>query len=199
MEPEYIMGLKKIEQGFNNMKEGPEKDILTCCGVAGGAAFIPIPYVDLAVLIPTQLMMYVMINERLGVKTLSKDALKVVGSFAFSQIMGVLGVVVGSKIAGGLLKFIPVIGTLPGIALDAIANGAITYILGMTYLGAIQALTKSGTAINTDTIKEKMKEQLSDKEKMKDIYKEAIEKMKDINFKEYKGAAEDIAEQNKDK
>lgn len=99
-------------------------------GAAGGVGLIPIPFSDALAIVPIQAGMIYKMNDAFGVKM--ED------SVATSLITGLLGVTavaqVGRTIVSGLLKFIPVVGSVAGGATAAV----ITEGIGFAYLKALE-------------------------------------------------------------
>ncbi len=99
-------------------------------GAAGGAGLIPIPFSDAFAIVPIQAGMIYKMNDAFGVKM--KD------SVATSLITGLLGVTavaqVGRTLVNGLLKFIPVVGSVAGGATAAV----ITEGIGFAYLKVLE-------------------------------------------------------------
>ncbi|GHQ97503.1 GTPase [Helicobacter pylori] len=106
-------------------------------GAAGAAGLIPIPFSDALAIAPIQAGMIYKMNDAFGVKM--KD------SVAASLITGLLGVTavvqVGRTLVNGLLKFIPVVGSVAGSATAV----AITEGIGFAYLKVLE------TCFNDDT------------------------------------------------
>ncbi len=98
-------------------------------GAATGVGLIPIPFSDALAIAPIQAGMIYKMNDAFGVKM--KD------SVAASLITGLLGVTavaqVGRTLVNGLLKFIPVVGSVAGGATAV----AITEGIGFAYLKAL--------------------------------------------------------------
>ncbi len=98
--------------------------------VAGSVGLIPIPFSDALAIVPIQAGMIYKMNDAFGVKM--KD------SVAASLITGLLGVTavaqVGGTLVNGLLKFIPVVGSVAGGATAAV----ITEGIGFAYLKALE-------------------------------------------------------------
>ncbi len=98
--------------------------------VAGSVGLIPIPFSDALAIAPIQAGMIYKMNDAFGVKM--KD------SVAASLITGLLGVTavtqVGRTLVNGLLKFIPVVGSVAGSATAAI----ITEGIGFAYLKVLE-------------------------------------------------------------
>ncbi|MCQ2834809.1 DUF697 domain-containing protein [Helicobacter pylori] len=98
--------------------------------VAGSVGLIPIPFSDALAIAPIQAGMIYKMNDAFGVKM--KD------SVAASLITGLLGVTVvaqvGRTLVNGLLKFIPVVGSVAGSATAV----AITEGIGFAYLKALE-------------------------------------------------------------
>ncbi len=97
---------------------------------AGAAGLIPIPFSDALAIAPIQAGMIYKMNDAFGVKM--KD------SVAASLITGLLGVTavaqVGGTLVNGLLKFIPVVGSVVGGATTV----AITEGIGFAYLKVLK-------------------------------------------------------------
>ena len=169
--------------------------ILEHCGIAGACGLVPIPYADIAILLPSQIVMYGRLNKVLGV-SLSHDTLHVIGKFMLSQMAGILASIplaVAAKIVGGLLKFIPVLGSLCGAMLDGAANAAITYVLGVVYLKALVRTAGNGQC-DAEKLKEALDEEFADKENIRDLYRMARESASKMDFKKFKQQAEDYKE-----
>nr|WP_240443469.1 GTPase [Helicobacter pylori] len=99
-------------------------------GAAGAVGLIPIPFSDALAIAPIQAGMIYKMNDAFGVKM--KD------SVAASLITGLLGVTavaqVGRTLVNGLLKFIPVVGSVAGGATAAV----ITEGIGFAYLKVLE-------------------------------------------------------------
>ncbi|GAA9690112.1 hypothetical protein HpVH77_06100 [Helicobacter pylori] len=99
-------------------------------GTAGVARIIPIPFSDALAIAPIQAGMIYKMNDAFGVKMEE--------SVATSLITGLLGVTavvqVGRTLVNGLLKFIPVVGSVAGGATAAI----ITEGIGFAYLKVLE-------------------------------------------------------------
>ncbi|GAA9974722.1 hypothetical protein VN0949_07880 [Helicobacter pylori] len=99
-------------------------------GAAGAAGLIPISFSDALAIAPIQAGMIYKMNDAFGVKM--KD------SVAASLITGLLGVTavvqVGRTLVNGLLKFIPVVGSVAGSATAAV----ITEGIGFAYLKVLE-------------------------------------------------------------
>ncbi|GAA7044672.1 hypothetical protein Kyoto41A_07350 [Helicobacter pylori] len=97
---------------------------------AGAAGLIPIPFSDALAIAPIQAGMIYKMNDAFGVKM--KD------SVVASLITGLLGVTavaqVGRTLVNGLLKFIPVVGSVAGGATAAV----ITEGIGFAYLKVLE-------------------------------------------------------------
>ncbi len=128
--------------------------IHVAAGAAGVAGLIPIPFSDALAIAPIQAGMIYKMNDAFGVKM--KD------SVAASLITGLLGVTVvtqvGRTLVNGLLKFIPVVGSVAGGATAAI----ITEGIGFAYLKALETCFNDEIGevklLAMDTIKSLFKE-----------------------------------------
>lgn len=185
---------------YEHMEECATKAVIRHTGIAGAAGLVPFPAVDMGIFVVNLFVMFGMINKHLGVKTLSRNFLKVIASYVAANIVTSLGaagaVLVGGKLLSIGLKFFPVLGTLPGVVVDASINATITMVAGFTYMGALTALTRKGVEINEDNVKEALAEQFADKKKMKETYKDARTAVKDMDFQAYKKEAEEFVEEH---
>ncbi len=99
-------------------------------GAAGAAGLIPIPFSDMLAIAPIQAGMIYKMNDAFG--------MDLENSVVASLITGLLGVTtvaqVGRTLANGLLKFIPVVGSVAGGATATV----ITEGIGFAYLKALE-------------------------------------------------------------
>ncbi|WP_238700826.1 DUF697 domain-containing protein [Helicobacter pylori] len=128
--------------------------IHVAAGAAGAVGLIPIPFSDALAIAPIQAGMIYKMNDAFGVEM--KD------SVAASLITGLLGVTavaqVGRTLVNGLLKFIPVVGSVAGSATAV----AITEGIGFAYLKVLETCFNDETGEvklpAMDTIKSLFKE-----------------------------------------
>lgn len=169
-----------------------EQVIIQHSCIAGAAGLVPIPGVDTVICLGNQIALYGRLNAILGV-SLAKNTLKVIGGFMASQVTGMLsvfGFALAGKVAGGLLKCIPGLGTIGGVAVDCAINAGVTYVLGVVYVKAMVRIFKAGKPVTEESLKEALRTEFADEEGLKDIYREGREKMKHTNFASYKDEAE---------
>lgn len=99
-------------------------------GAAGAAGLIPIPFSDALAIAPIQAGMIYKMNDAFGVKM--EDS---VAASLITVLLGVTAVAqVGRTLVNGLLKFIPVVGSVAGSATAV----AITEGIGFAYLKALE-------------------------------------------------------------
>lgn len=156
--------------------------------IAGAAGLVPIPFADLAIMLPQQIVLYGRLNKEYGV-SLSKDALKVVGSFMISQITGmvsVFGIAFAAKAVFSPFKAIPGIGTLVGVTADATTNAAVSWVLGVVYFIALERLAKKGGTVTAENLKDELAKEFADKRKIREIYREGRQRVKGVNFTNFK-------------
>ncbi|GAA7839099.1 hypothetical protein JP0186_04490 [Helicobacter pylori] len=130
-ENHFLLIQKANIQARKQAMIGKSKNIIHLASVAAGSAgLIPIPFSDALAIAPIQAGMIYKMNDAFGVKM--KD------SVATSLITGLLGVTavaqVGRTLVNGLLKFIPVVGSVAGSATAAV----ITEGIGFAYLKALE-------------------------------------------------------------
>ena len=94
-------------------KEHRSKKKAAVTAVSFGEGFIPIPFSDAALLVPTQVAMIASITTIFGIEV-SKGLLT---SFVSSTIGSAGATILGKTIVANLLKLIPVAGTVAGGAI----------------------------------------------------------------------------------
>ncbi|GAA7339416.1 hypothetical protein HpCK65_04160 [Helicobacter pylori] len=120
----------KIQERKQAMIEECKTIIHVASGAAGTAGLIPIPFSDALAIAPIQAGMIYKMNDAFG--------MDLEESVAASLITGLLGVTavaqVGRTLVNGLLKFIPVVGSVAGSATAVI----ITEGIGFAYLKVLE-------------------------------------------------------------
>ena len=125
--------------------------------IGGAAGLFPMPIVDNIIMLGNQMIMYRNINSVLGV-SLAKNTLKVIGTFMLSQVAGMLavfGIAIAGSILGNVLKA-SIVFAPAGMALNALINAAITYVLGIVYARALVKLVGSGKTPTAENLKEEL-------------------------------------------
>lgn len=97
---------------------------------AGTVAISPIPFSDIALLLPTQAAMIVHISSIYDLELSLESAKKL--SLAFGAVVGV-GFAARAVVAN-LTKFIPIVGSVAGGAINAGVAGTITKLMGEAYI-----------------------------------------------------------------
>ena len=120
------------EQKYNkDVKYEAALDIINKYSVAAGAiAATPIPFSDIALLLPTQIAMISHITYNYGFEASAENIAKLATSFA-AVAAGGFAV---RFLAGNLLKFIPAVGSLAGGAFNATVASSTTKLMGNAYL-----------------------------------------------------------------
>lgn len=98
--------------------------------LAGGVAATPIPFSDIALLLPTQIGMITHITYNYGFEVSVESISKLTASFA-AVAAGGFAV---RFVAGNLLKLIPAAGTIVGGAFNATIATSVTKLMGNAYL-----------------------------------------------------------------
>ena len=104
--------------------------IHTAATAAATTAASPIPFSDAALLIPIQVTMITGLYKANGA-TISRGVVE--GALKASVVSGV-----GKSVAGNLLKFIPVVGTIAGGTLNAGVAVGFTEALGFAIVGELR-------------------------------------------------------------
>ncbi|NHB34574.1 DUF697 domain-containing protein [Helicobacter pylori] len=120
----------KIQERKQAMIEECKTIIHVASGAAGAAGLIPIPFSDMPLIAGIQTGMIYEMNDAFGM-----DLDKSVGASLVAGLLGVTTVAqVGRTLVNGLLKFIPVVGSVVGGATAAV----ITEALGFVYLKVLE-------------------------------------------------------------
>ncbi|WP_010253004.1 hypothetical protein [Myroides injenensis] len=143
-----------------------------------GAAFIPIPGVDILGSASAIWGMYARINGKLGLK-LSENVIKTIASGVATNLLSY-----GAAVAvGSALKFIPGIGSVGGTALMAGTLYAITLASGYIYINILTAMIKkNGGHLNVtgDELEKELKNYITkNKSEIKDFIKQGKEYYKE--------------------
>ena len=156
--------------------------------IAGAAGLVPFPFIDMAIMLPQQIVLYGRLNREYGV-ALSKDAMKVVGSFMISQITGmvsVFGIALAAKAVFSPFKAIPGLGTLVGVAADATTNAGVSWVLGVVYFMALDKLAKKGRAVTQESLKAQLAAEFADKSRIREIYRDGRKRVRGVDFAAFK-------------
>jgi len=142
--------------------------------LAIGSSLIPIPGVDIAASATSIWSMYIRINKKIQIP-FSKNATKSIASGIFTNLLSyfaVMGV-------GSLLKFIPEIGTIGGIAIMGLTSYAMTLTSGYIYLKALTMLYEKGKSnIDAKDLKSAIDLILENKSEIKDFIQAAKDSYK---------------------
>lgn len=118
-------------------KRAGSKDIVNQhAAAAAAAAFVPVPFADMAAMAPIQISMIARIAVLWGVNIAKNNLVSIIASAVAAQ-----GARVAAKsLVGNLLKFIPIAGDLVGGALNAGAALAVTTAIGSAWTRAMEQL-----------------------------------------------------------
>ena len=129
--------------------------------VSAGAGMIPVPWADLAAVAAVQMKLLAALSKIYGIPFKAS-----VGKSAIASMVGfVLPHAISFGAVGCLLKFIPVVGALPGAAWQGIFCSAYTWAIGNVF---IQHFESGGTFLdfNSEKVKEYFKAQFEEGRKM---------------------------------
>lgn len=143
--------------------------------IAAGAGWVPIPFLDMAVVAGNVWSMYAAINKVLGI-SFSANLLKSIGSGVVANISSTLI----SNALLSLLKLVPGIGTISAGLILTAGNYAICTAAGWVYLNALCAIASEDGVIDPSDpdLQKKFRRIIKDQ-------KEASRKIKDELQKEY--------------
>lgn len=109
-------------QNLEAKKAAVSTVIKTAAAASAAIGITPIPFSDAALLVPVQVRMITKIIDIYGVSSLASISTALVGDVIITQI--------GKSVATGILKMIPVVGSLIGGAVNATVAASITTALG---------------------------------------------------------------------
>lgn len=151
--------------------------------IAAGAGWIPIPFVDMAVIVGNVWKMYTSINKVVGI-SFSANVMKSVGAGVVANLSSAI---ISSSLLS-LLKLIPGLGTISASLVLTAGNYATCTAAGWVYLKALTTIASDGTVIDPSDpdigkkLKRAAKDQKDESKKMKDeIQKEYIIQEKEKN------------------
>lgn len=138
--------------------------------LAVGSAFVPIPGADLAAGIAAIWGMYYRINNELQMP-FKDNVIKSVASGVGTNLAAYASMLA----VGSALKFLPVVGTIPAIAIMSAAAYALTLASGYVYLKALTMLLGNQRAdqISDADLKGAVDDVLGDKNEIKSFFNDA--------------------------
>jgi uncharacterized protein (DUF697 family)/GTPase SAR1 family protein len=110
--------------------------VVASATTAAGIALTPIPFSDAILLVPVQIGMLASISAVFGLPLSQAFLTTLVGA----SLGAGGGALAGRAIVSGLLKLIPGVGTVAGVAIAATTASTLTTLLGEAYIGTLQAL-----------------------------------------------------------
>lgn len=120
------------EQQYNKkIKEEAALEIINKYSMTASAiAATPIPFSDIALLLPTQVAMITHITSVYGFDVSPEGIAKLTGSFVVAAGIGFAT----RAVVGNMLKLIPVVGQIAGLSFNALVAGSVTRLIGNAYL-----------------------------------------------------------------
>lgn len=168
-------GYESLELFGDGAKAHELSNVIKQHALAGFASgLIPVPGLDIAALVANTWTMYVRINNVVGV-SFGDNALKSIASGVFANLVSVIPSIAVAIGVETLLKFIPGMGTVGGMAVGAAANIAVTYVAGVVYLKSLEVLIHSGKPLTEENIRMATEETSKDKAFVKKAYTEGKE------------------------
>lgn len=187
--------LPSLQAAAAHESEEADKIILQHACMAGGATLIVGIFpctagLDIAFAIPILYGMYTRINSTMNI-AFTKHKVQSIAKMVGANVLGNIAAFVLAKIVVGICRWIPGV-HLVAAGIDAGTNAVVMYICGKVYKMVIANLQGAGRELSPETIREEMEGIINDPGKMKELKREAKERMKGRKFKEYKGAAEEV-------
>ena len=131
--------LQNVQKASLNSKKKRSRAVVAAASaVAFGEGFIPIPFSDAAVLIPTQITMIASITTNFGM-SISKS---VIMSFISSTIGTAGTTILGKSMVSNLFKLIPGVGTGVGGMISGSTASLLTTALGEAYIKFMEMIYK---------------------------------------------------------
>jgi len=163
---------KEVELFGHGSKAEELSDIIKQHALAAtGIAFIPVPGLDIAAVVANIWTMYARINSAVGV-SFSENALRSIASGVVANLVSVIPAAVLGIVAESLLKFMPGLGTVGGIAVGAAANVAMLFVAGKVYLKSLEVLLHSNQPLTEENVKSAAASVTKDKAFIKAAYAE---------------------------
>lgn len=138
---------QKINRDLN--RTTAEDYVTFAASAAAAAAVVPIPFVDMAALLPTQAAMLIGISKAFGLTLERGQVMQLI-----TTALGCMAVVMaGGWVLGSVLKFIPGPGSVMGAVVNASVAGGMTRTLGRAYIRFLyQFIDKNGRLPSADEI-----------------------------------------------
>jgi uncharacterized protein (DUF697 family)/predicted GTPase len=137
----------------------------TAVGAAAAGA-TPIPFSDVAIIVPLQVAMIIGITAVFGFELERSAVMAILGSFTTAAGASIFGLSLAT-----LLKFIPGVGSIAGGVINASVAASITTAFGEAYIGILTLLFKenNGQQPTRDQLLAKCKEEWEKKKNIKPI------------------------------
>lgn len=113
-----------------------------------GVTLMPIPLLDMVLVSAIQIRMLQMLSENYGVKFSETKGKSVIAAL----IAGFHSGLIGGRVLGVMVKFVPGVGLLAGMGSMSVISGAITYGVGKVF---VQHFESGGTFLDFDPAKVK--------------------------------------------
>ena len=138
---------QKINRDLN--RSTAEDYVTFAASAAAAAAVVPLPFVDMAALLPTQAAMLIGISRAFGLTLERAQVMQLITTALGCMAM----VMAGGWALGSVLKFIPGPGSVMGAVVNASVAGAMTRTLGRAYIRFLyQFIDKNGRLPSADEI-----------------------------------------------
>ena len=138
---EVLRAFVIAQKGLKLKKQQAQRDVMIAASLAAGAGVVPIPLASEALLVPIQVGMLVAISRVFGIKEVSAEFwTNLLAGLATSLI----GVNIGIRPLGTILKFIPGLGALTGGAILSSTSALLTSKLGEWYINFLLKEIKDG-------------------------------------------------------
>jgi len=186
MEPQHLTHLghtvhKLLEAIDTEMKSNLGDEVTTIiqthAAICAGGGLIPVPVIDVVVIITNTWTMYVRINKAIDIP-FGKNIMKSIATGIATNLISIIPGIALAKVAGALAKMIPGIGSIGGMAIDASVNYALTLVMGIIYLKALTMLYESNEPITEESIRQAAKEAAKDKDFIRESFNEAKQQYK---------------------
>ncbi|UJR07289.1 hypothetical protein I4U23_011577 [Adineta vaga] len=138
--------------------------VVTAAAAAVTAAAVPIPFSDMALLVPIETGMIISITAVFGFEIERSVVMALLGIFTTAAGASIIGLGLAT-----LLKFIPGVGSIAGGIIDASIAASVTTAFGEAYIGILVLLFKENNGVQptTDQLVAKCKQEWEKKDDSK--------------------------------
>lgn len=148
--------------------------------VGAATAAIPVPGADIAAFVANIWTMYIRISRALNLP-FSDNILKSIAISIATNVVSIMPSLLITRVGGMVLKFIPGVGSIAGIASSVViaaTNHAIVRVMALIYIKALTTLISKQQDLTDENLQQAVRDAQDDKYYIKTAFKEAREEYK---------------------